>query len=642
MCGIVGFIDCGQNFESKKSAKQKLRAAAETIAHRGPDDSGLTITETPSGLLGLAHRRLAILDLDHTAAQPMASSSGKSTIIFNGEIYNYRDIRSALDRDNHAFKTSGDTEVLINALEHYGTQETLKKVQGMFAFACYDNEAQSLTFAVDRFGEKPLYIGWAGESLIFASELKAFHAFPQFKNKISNNALTSMMRYRHCAAPFTIYEGIWRLPAGQYLELDLNALKPGEDLSAKAKTYWHPSHVFTGKKPNQIKAEDALDQLDELLNNKIRQAMASDVPLGSFLSGGIDSSLITSIAQKHSPKPLKTFTIAFENEHYNEAPFASAIADHLGTQHTEHLITSQDLIEIIPRLPEIYDEPFAIGSQLPMIKLAELAKKDVTVALCGAGGDELFSGYHHHHKILPKYWPHIEKVPHVLRSPLAAIFRSTPKKFLNPLWYRRAQMLAGLIPQDNILLAQRSFWSATDSPEQYTKNGREIPLSVWDEARPYKQTSNLNRLLAADIEFFLQQHILPNTDRSSMACSLEVRSPLLDPDIWEFSAGLPDHMKHNGQSAKWILQELLARYIPRELFDRKKSGFNVPIGNWLRDDLKDWAEELLLCEQFKNSPYLNAPEIIKLWNDLQNGDKRHVKLIWTVLILQQWLNKYHP
>ncbi len=641
MCGITGFFETSALHNTAEQAAIG-RTMTDTIAHRGPDDEGLW--QDPDLPLLLGHRRLAIIDLSADGHQPMPSTSGRYVIVFNGEIYNFQSLRQTLEDAGHPTKSRSDTAVLLTAIDHWGLNETLQKLKGMFAFVLWDKKEKTLHLIRDRIGKKPLYVGWAGKTLLFGSELKAFKAHPDFSAKINRDALALYMRYACVPAPYSIYENVWQLLPGCRITLKTDTLKAGQDMAALMEPYWHLPRIVEESrhhaKPQTDK--DAIDNFEALLEECVRERMVSDVPLGAFLSGGIDSSAITALMQKNAGRRVTSFSIGFDEAGFDEAAHARKIAAHLGTNHHELYITPQAARDIIPSLPTIYDEPFADASQIPTYLVSRFAREQVTVALSGDGGDEMLGGYLRHYAT-PQIWKKIGWMPPAMRRALAgsitALSADRWDKLAphHPQFGERLYKVAEILPlgkAEDIYAHLTSQWTA---PETLVKDGHEPLIPLMDPAWQPKNLSFAERMMVGDALSYLPHDVLTKVDRASMAVALEVRAPLLDHRVFEYCWTLPESMKIRNGQGKWLLRQVLARHVPESLFERPKQGFTIPIGEWLRGSLKDWAEDLLSVSGLREQGYLNHELVRTTWKDHLNGRGRHAHKLWTVLMFQQWL-----
>lgn len=614
MCGIAGFLTLN-NQQNTESLKQQVSAMTDAIVHRGPD-AGECFIDAENGI-ALGHRRLSIIDLSEHGRQPMLSRSGRYVLSYNGEIYNFQDVRKELEQKNHKFNGHSDTEVLLTCIEEYGLQKALTKISGMFAIALWDKQTKTLSFARDRLGKKPLYYGWNGNTFFFTSELKALHAHKDFKPEIDRKALATFMQRAYVPAPFSIYKNIHKLPQGTYLTVAQNKQK-----TLTPQKYWD-FEALTKQPERNLTDKQAIDELDTLLNNATKQRMISDVPLGSFLSGGIDSSLVTALMQSNSQKPIQTYSIGFEEAGYNEAEDAKRIAQHLKTNHTEFYVTAQDALDTIPQIPEMFDEPFADPSQIPTYLLSKLAKQHVTVALSGDGGDESFYGYSRYQRAMRMHWLHHAGFLSKLAPLIPA--KGKNKSRLNALsYYMQAASSQDFYDRSMSYWKGEPITNETLSP--LINFGQELPLHDF--------------MMAHDTTCYLSDDILVKVDRASMATSLETRAPLLDHKVVEFAWSLPQNMKHRDGEGKWILKQLLERYLPKHLFDRPKQGFGIPHGEWIRGPLRDWAEELLNEKQLNEQGYLNAPLVRQHWKQHVTGEQDHSYDLWNALMFQAWNQKW--
>ena len=625
MCGFTGFYAL-KDSRSRAECDSIARAMMDTLVHRGPDFGD--VWQDPNVCLVLGHRRLSILDLSPEGQQPMVSADGRYVIVFNGEIYNHLELRREY-LNGDSFRGHSDTETLLALFGLLGFEETLNLINGMFAFALWDRQGRILHFVRDRHGKKPLYLGWAGDSLVFGSELKSLHAYPDFNTKIDRYALALYTRYGFVAAPHTIYQGIWQLPPGHSLSLCLDTIKLGQDLKEQFVSYWSADAVAR-EAPSNVDY-DVVGQFETLLSACVQDRMLSDVPLGAFLSGGIDSSTIVALMQKQSDAPVHTYTIGFDEAGFDEAVHAREVAKHLGTDHHEHYCSPQDALDVIPKLPDIYDEPFADQSAIPTFLVSQFARQDVTVALSGDGGDEMLGGYSRHVstpkiKNLPSFTRHgINSVPPFL---LKTLF---PHK---PLLGKHLQKVSAVLSADtcgDIYDALLSQW--VDTPV----------LEHSDAHLSLKEMHSLTlaeQLMLWDAQYYMPHDILTKVDRASMAVSLEVRAPLLDHRVFEFAWGLPMDVKIRDGKGKWLLREVLARHVPRALFERPKQGFNIPVGQWLRNDLRDWAEDLLDPQTLSEQGLFDAKTIRNVWDAHIKRRGHYDEALWSVLMFQAWYRRW--
>lgn len=639
MCGITGFI-----FPKKQNTEEELRSIArqmtDSIGHRGPDDSGAWVDAGAGVVLGF--RRLAILDLSPTGHQPMLSANERYVIVFNGEIYNFGELRESLIGRGHSFRGTSDTEAILAGFVEWGVEQTVRRLNGMFAIALWDQEARALYLIRDRLGIKPLYYGWQGGVFLFGSELKSLRAHPNFHAEVDRDALALYLRYAYVPAPHSIYRGIEKLPPGNLLRVAFDQAQPLESMRA----YWSATDVIESGKQNPFDGTEpeAVDELDALLRESVRFRMIADVPLGAFLSGGIDSSLIVALMQVQSNRPVKTFTIGFHEARFNEAAYAKEVARHLGTDHTELYVTPDEAMGVIPNLPFLYDEPFGDSSQIPTYLVSKLAREHVTVSLSGDGGDELFGGYSRYFRaqnaLNSMGW-----IPFSLRRALGGLSGGISESFaknniqnlaaLSTKFFFLSEVLNAEHPQD-LYLRLVSQW---EHPDRIVRDGKES-ATIFEVPSP-RGLNYIERMMSLDLVTYLPDDILVKLDRASMGVSLEGRVPYLDDHrVVEFAWRLPFGMKiRNGQN-KWLMRQVLYRYIPKELIERPKMGFGVPIDSWLRGPLRDWAEALLDENRIKSEGYLKPELIRRRWNEHIQNRKNWQYPLWTVLMFQAWLEKH--
>ena len=646
MCGLTGYLSTQHTIATPDTLLSKM---ANTIAHRGPDSSG--IWHAPDQGIGLAHRRLAIVDLSPAGHQPMHSPSERYALVFNGEIYNHQKLRVELEQSGNTPQWCGhsDTETLLTGIEIWGIEATLQRSIGMFAIALWDKHTKTLTLARDRLGEKPLYYGWQGNTFLFGSELKALKAHPAFNAEIDRNALSLYMRHSYIPAPHSIYQGIHKLTAGSILTISLQQRTP------TILPYWSGTDAATQGKQSPFSgtANDAVKALDTLLKDAIQQQMMADVPLGAFLSGGIDSSTVVALMQAQSSRPIKTFSIGFHEALYNEAAHAKAVAQHLGTDHTEWYVTPDDCMAVIPRLARLYDEPFADSSQVPTFLVAQLAKQHVTVSLSGDAGDELFAGYNRYN-LTQSTWHKLSKIPRPVRQMLAnGITLASPNA-----WGRLASPLQGLLPKhlqqanlgdklhkaagvmtaNSISQLYHGMVSHWHDPSVVVIGGTEPITPITDTTLDFSTFSDIERMMLLDLLTYLPDDILCKVDRAAMGVSLETRVPFLDHSVVEFAWQLPMEYKLREGQAKWALRQVLYQYVPKELIERPKMGFGVPIDSWLRGALRDWAEELLSEERLQRDGYFHPAPIRQKWAEHLSGKRNWQYHLWDVLMFNQWLD----
>ena len=611
---------------------------ADTIAYRGPDDSGVWADENAG--LALAHRRLSIVDLSVAGHQPMLSASSRFVLAYNGEVYNHLDLRRELEAAGAAptWRGHSDTETLLACIEAWGVEATLKHSVGMFAFALWDREARCLILARDRAGEKPLYYGWQGDTFLFGSELKALRAHPAFNASVDRGALALLLRHNYIPAPYSIYQGIFKLPPGTWL-----TLAPGQR-DGQPQQYWSLAGVAERGMANQFTGSDAeaVDELARLMGKAVAGQQVADVPLGALLSGGIDSSLVTALMQAQSTGPIRTFTIGFDEKAYDEAKHARAVATHIGTEHTELRLSANDALGLIPKLPSIYDEPFADSSQLPTHLVMKLARQHVTVALSGDAGDEFFGGYNRY-TFLPKAWRMFGGIPRVMRQPALDLISVLPSVVGRVAGAAQAadkvaklQKVFSTGPRciDDLYCATVSEWP--DAVAMVVDG--HIPPNLLDAREQWPRLQDpVARMMALDGLTYMPDDILTKVDRASMAVSLETRAPFLDRDVMEFAWRLPMHMKLRDGKGKWILRQLLDRYVPRSLIERPKMGFGIPLDQWLRGPLREWAGDLLSEDRLLREGYLQPAAITRTWQAHVKGDGNFGYRLWSLLMFQAWL-----
>ncbi len=650
MCGIIGFIDYNKN--SSKSLLEQMR---DTITYRGPDSAGSTFFTNDNYNLGLGHRRLSILDLSSLGSQPMSYEN--LTIIHNGEVYNFAEIKEELIKKGYDFISHTDTEVILKAFHAWGV-ECVEKFRGMFAFAIYDESKEKLFIFRDRTGIKPLYYHKTDELFLFGSELKTFYEHPKFQKVINKKALPYYFRFGYIPAPLTIFEDTYKLKSGHYLIVDVANDKYEE------KEYWSVEREFL-KEKSKDSEEVIVEKLEKILLESFQLRMVSDVPVGVFLSGGVDSSLVTTLLQKNSKTPLKTFTIGFEEKGYNEATFAKEIAKFLGTDHTEYYCTKQDMLDVVKDLPFMYDEPFGDSSAIPTLLVSKLAKEKVSVVLSGDGGDEAFAGY-------SKYFA-LTKIANLQNSKVTnnsykANFPQKTKKIVlktltSLISEELVEKINNLLPaskkQKNIKDKYKKFKNAIQSDnfaqmfinassyvdnETLDKvlidNSIDFDLSSFDIFKKVDHLSPLDQMTLCDYKTFMVDDVLTKVDRASMSVSIEAREPLLDHKIIEFSAKLPSSLKYKNGVGKYLLKEVLYKHIPKELIERPKSGFQIPLYEWLKSDLREVLDFYLDSEKLAESGIYNVDEIVKLKNDYYEGKSVNISLLWFVLMYEMWREKW--
>lgn len=633
MCGIAGLYSLRSDAD-RMVLRGIVKDMTDAITHRGPDSDGLWQDEDHPGMV-MGQRRLAIIDLSPMGAQPMASHSGRYWCVYNGEIYNYQSIEAELRALGHSFKGRSDTEVFLTALDQWGLNQTCQKIIGMYAFIIWDRKEKTIHLMRDRLGKKPLYLGWAGKDLVMGSELKALRAHPNFEGQINRNALALYMKYGFMQSPHTIYQGVWTLPPGARLTLKASELVAGQNLSTKFEYYWDIAQVAAHATSHRTRKSEAdiIAEFDDLLKLCVRERMISDVPLGAFLSGGIDSSAVVALMQTQSGRPIKTYAIGFEDEACNEAPFAKEIAAHIGTEHHELILNDRDVLEVVPKLPEIYDEPFADISQIPTYLVAKFARQDVTVALSGDGGDEMLGGYNRH-LLIPRLWSRLKYLPLPLRRLLSGAMER------RGVGGAQSRKLAGAVRQTDPMAMYDYLLSANPGGDKFVIGGQVPPTILESTSRDLPGVGLSEHLMYKDALSYLPDDILVKVDRAAMAVSLEARAPLLDKRVAEYVWSLPPDVKIRNGQGKWLLRQVLKKYVPETMFERPKRGFTPPIDLWLRGALKDWAGDLLSPERLHKEGYLNASAVRDLWQAHQSGMQNNGTQLWTVLMYQAWLN--HP
>lgn len=638
MCGIAGFWGPSTNAVGHS---ELVRLMSRRISHRGPDDDGMWIDRDAG--VALAHRRLSIVDLSPAGHQPMMSACGRFVISFNGEIYNHNQLRRCFSGD-HAWRGHSDTEVLLAAIAKWGIRRALEQSVGMFAFAVWDRELRTLTLARDRLGEKPLYFGYLQQTFVFASEPSAFTAHPEWRGEVDRDSLALLMRHNYIPAPYSIYKGVSKLRPGQILTIT----KPSDQPCFE--TYWSASAVAeTGSaSPFTGTPVEAVERLEGLLRQSLQGQMMADVPLGAFLSGGVDSSVVVALMQSISPKPVKTFTIGFEHQDFNEAKHAKVVARHLGAAHNELYVTEREARDVIPKLPRFYSEPFADASQIPTYLVSRLAREHVTVSLSGDGGDELFAGYSRY-AVAQTVWGRLKLLPRWARKAGQTLATTLSPAVYDAIFgamqYRRENRpgdrihkAAGLLPSESLVELYAGMVSVWGDPTPVI-GVRSAPTVLSGGKRELVLNSDFQRLMYLDLVSYLPGDILAKVDRASMAVGLEARVPLLDHRIVEFAFSLPAaYLNRDGQS-KWPLRQVLYKYVPRPLIERPKMGFGVPIDGWLRGPLHDWAEDLLSEARLKREGYLNPAPIRRAWAQHLSGRRNMQYHLWPVLMFQEWVSQ---
>ncbi len=648
MCGLAGFISKNDTLPCAEWS-HVLRQMGDAIRHRGPDDTGVW-TDDSAGV-GLVHRRLSIVDLSPAGHQPMCSAGGRYVVVFNGEIYNHLDLRRELESlsspsGSRDWRGHSDTETLLAGFDTWGIRATIERAIGMFAIALWDKQERTLTLVRDRIGEKPLYYGWQGDTFLFGSELKALRAHPDFRAEIDRNALCLLLRQNYIPAPYSIYQGIAKLMPGSLLTVSLQQPK------LEATTYWSGAEVAQSGVANPLldDSDEVVTQLESLLKDAVRQQMMADVPLGAFLSGGIDSSTIVALMQAQSTRPVKTFTIGFEEQGYNEAVHAKAVAQHLETEHTELYISSEQAMQVIPRLPDLYDEPFADSSQIPTLLVSQLARQHVTVSLSGDAGDELFCGYNRY-QMTDRLWRKLAVIPVPLRKLMArGITGISPRTWdsvagilprslvgtahVGDKLHKGAMLLDGTL--DQVYLALVSAWN---DPAAVVKQAIEPATLLTQNAPDLDGLDAIQRMMALDMLTYLPDDILVKVDRAAMGVSLESRVPFLDHRVVEFAWRLPQSMKLRDGQTKWALRQVLYRHVPKSLIERPKMGFGIPVSEWLRGPLRDWAEALIDTSRLEREGYFHTAPIRQKWAEHLSGQRNWSYQLWGILMFQAWLEE---
>lgn len=662
MCGIFGTLG------NRSVPRGLVDRACGALRHRGPDDSGVWLDDATG--IALGHTRLSILDLSPAGHQPMQSVGGRYIVVFNGEIYNHLQLRRQIENtpfsqmdgiglqrssDPKGWRGHSDTETLLACIVAWGVESTLRAAVGMFAFGLWDRHDRSLCLARDRLGEKPVYYGYVGEAFVFGSELKALATLPGFSGNVDRESLALLMRHNYVPGPRSIYHGLAKLPPGTWLQISADAVS--QRSMPEPTVYWSAFEQATKSVGDPLAFEsnaDATEALDGLLRHAIAGQMVADVPLGAFLSGGVDSSIVVSLMQAQSARPVKTFSIGFHVEGYDEAQHAKAVARHLGTDHTELYVSPADALAVIPKLPHVYDEPFSDSSQIPTYLVAQLARQHVTVSLSGDGGDELFGGYNRYF-LAARIWRALGRTPMAVRRLAANVILSgSPAlwdrfhSFLNPLIPRSLRLAspgdtlhkgAHLLAANSGMALYRGLVSHWD-PAELVLGAEEPETALSRESQPLPGLTET--MMALDAITYLPDDILVKVDRAAMAVSLETRVPLLDHRVFEFAWRLPMHYKIRDGVGKWLLRQVLDRYVPRSLIDRPKMGFGVPIGSWLRGPLREWAEELLGEARLRREGYFNPAPVRRKWNEHLSGKRNWQYHLWDVLMFQAWLEHQKP
>lgn len=627
MCGIAGWWADPQEFPSATAA-ELARRMADSLAHRGPDDQGWWI-DNEAGIL-LAHRRLAIVDLSETGRQPMRSSDGRWVLVYNGELYNHLALRKELSEVGCSFRGHSDTETLVEAIRVWGVGQAVSRANGMFAFAAWDAREQTLYLARDRLGIKPLYYGNVRGGLAFASELKALELVPGFSPTVDPAAVCLLLQHNYIGAPYSIYRGVFKLQAGHILVCRRKQ-------QTETVRFWDLKDAVDrgSAEPFQGTEEDAVDVFGDRLKHAVQRRLLSDVPLGAFLSGGLDSTAIVAMMQRAGTDRAKTFCMGFDQPDCNEAPYARRVAEALGTEHVEYTVTSQDALDIVPRLTKIYDEPFADSSQIPTFLVCQLARRHVTVCLSGDGGDEFLGGYERY-ATARRWWRRLSRVPYPVRRWAANRLRRWVPARGGSTAIRRARTLGELLAAPDPRQLYTRFHTHWKEPARIVRNGR-LPMTLFYACDDWPDRRDIiESWMYIDGATYLPDDILTKVDRASMAVSLEVRVPLLDHELVEFLWTLPAHFKWRQGTSKWILRQLLDRFVDRDLVERPKMGFGVPLAEWLRGPLRDWAESLLGDQQLARSGIWNPEPIGETWRRHVTGQDDGHYYLWDVLMFQAW------
>ncbi|WP_028880843.1 asparagine synthase (glutamine-hydrolyzing) [Terasakiella pusilla] len=644
MCGIVGLWDAKQGV-SEQDLKSFVDQMSDQIVARGPDAGGAWVDGEQGVALG--HRRLSIIDLTEAGSQPMTSSCGRYVIVYNGEIYNSKELREDISFHKRSYRGYSDTETIVESCATIGVRKTVEKLIGMFAFALWDKQEKSLCLVRDRLGIKPLYWADYNGTLLFASELKSIVKHPSFVKEVNYDAVASYLRHSYVPAPYSIYQNVYKMLPGEVLTRRVDGVITKEK-------FWSMQDVYRQGKdsPFQGSAKEAVDALDSLLRDSVKRRMVADVPLGAFLSGGIDSSLVAGAMQAQSSQKIKTFSIGFSESDFNEAPHARAVAEHLGTDHTELYVMPEMAQEVIPQLPVMFDEPFADSSQIPTYLVSAMTRKHVTVALSGDGGDELFCGYSRY-LMAGHMGEKISALPPFLRKVGAGVIKSVPPQAWNQMakvvpegrrpkhigskLYKLAAVLDGR--KDDLFRSFLSHWDADELADLIVK-GREIETLLQDETLNQQVPNFYERMQYIDTLMYLPDDILTKVDRASMAVSLEARVPLLDHRVVEFAWSLPHEMKVHQGKAKWILKQTLQRYVPAEITERPKMGFGVPVGEWIKGPLREWAEALLSEQKLLQHNLVQVEAVRQRWHEHQLGTHNWQAGLWNVLMLQSWADEW--
>ena len=625
MCGIAGIL---QSKLDAQAIRAQIESMRDALAHRGPNDKGTWIDDKNGGV-ALGHRRLSVIDLSPLGAQPMASVDGRYVIVFNGEIYNFLHLRAELETLGHEFQGGSDTEVALGCFLEWGIETALQRFEGMFAIALWDKRDQCLYLARDRFGEKPLYYGAANGVFIFASELKALRAHPSFSSQINRQALSLLLRHTYIPSPHCIFSHYQKLQPATWIRID-------RDLNSRGpQNYWNLER-FTRIPDEQISDSEALQELETLISQSVREKMVADVPVGAFLSGGVDSSLVVALMRKYSSSPVNTFSIGFDDVELNEAHQAEQTAKYLGTSHTELYVTEKDLLSVVPDIPKIYDEPFADPSQIPTVLVSRLAREKVTVALTGDGGDELFAGYDRYPSTLAK-WERTSRSSAFSRRVRASFLLHIKARLDSKAakkYHKKGQMQLAAGDLRKFYRNQMSYWTY---PESIVAADGEPVTQFMRGSRGQAQSDPWQWLTMTDALCYLPDDIMVKVDRAGMSVGLETRAPFLDSRLAAFALALPLRMHYRGGVQKWLLRQMLGEMLPGEAMDRSKRGFGVPLDSWLRGPLREWANELLKPSRLRGEGYFDQSEITEIWDSHLNNRADQMWPLWPVLMFQSWL-----
>jgi asparagine synthase (glutamine-hydrolysing) len=632
MCGIAGFIDF-----NKKIDNDTLKKMTDTLHHRGPDDSGYFFENSTDGNIGLGHRRLSILDLSSHGHQPMYFED--IVIVYNGEVYNFGEIKKELEDDGYNFESNSDTEVILKSYHKWGLK-SVDKFNGMFAFSIYDKKKQKVYILRDRSGIKPLYLYQKDNLTLFASELKSFHKYSDFDKELNSDAIAEFLKYQYIPEPYSIFKYCSKLRAGHFLEIDLKTKK------TTMHKYWDVIDHYNKPKLD-ISEKEAIDESEKLLLSAFNYRMVSDVPVGVFLSGGYDSSIVTALIQSNMSDKLKTFTIGFDNKGFDEAPYAKKVSQHLGCDHTEYYCTQKDALEIIPKLSYIYDEPFADSSAIPTILVSQIAKKSVTVSLSADGGDEIFAGYDKYSQAMQTYG-RFSKMPKFATKSITSMMDLVDPKHIPLLnktynFATRYEKIKEMISSNNSVEAMQKagVYMTTSEVNRYIKNDIKSIKSNFDIVSSLNsENDDINQMLAIDYKTYMLDNILTKIDRATMSVSLEGREPLLDYRIIEFAAQLPSKYKYSEKGKKYILKEIAHKYLPKDLMDRPKMGFSVPIYDWFKDELRDYFMTYLDYDRLEKEGIFNAKEVVRLRDSYLSGNKENVEKLWSFLMFEMWYEEW--